>query len=55
MIVDNKEKAKNQDREYADKKASKSYKIDDGLDHEITQEQKRVNLRWLRRMRSSGV
>ena len=53
LTMDN--KAKDQDQEYLRKKVSKPIKINDGLDHEITEEQKRVNLKALRRLREQGV
>lgn len=46
--------SKEQDREYAEKKASKPIKVNDELDHEVTEEQKRVNLKTLRRLRGQG-
>lgn len=42
------------EKSYAQKKLSKPIPINDGLDHEVTEEQKRVNLKAIRRMRGRG-
>jgi len=43
------------DREYADKKISQPIPLSDGLNHEITEEQKRVNLKRLRLLKEQGA
>lgn len=43
-------KAKQQDHSYAERKKGKPMPINDGADHEVTEKQKRVNIKKFRRM-----